>query len=143
MSIGNTDPLPQSAPALPGAHSLFTPETFLPRLTEALADLSEPRDIRARTVEILSQARSDAKADIAAGFMSHPRAARETVRAIASLTDSLNKAHAAAKRLMPETDRLAIETDAVKAFAELLLKRNPDAGEAVLSALEAFANGER
>lgn len=67
----------------------------------------------------------------------------DAAKAIASLTDSLNKAHAAAKRLMPETDRLAIETDAVKAFAELLLKRNPDAGEAVLSALEAFAAGER
>ena len=33
--------------------------------------------------------------------------------------------------------------DGVKLFAELLLKRNPDAGEAVLSALEAFASGER
>lgn len=67
----------------------------------------------------------------------------DAAKAIASLTDSLNKAHASAKRLMPETDRLAVETDAVKLFAELLLKRNPDAGEAVLSALEAFASGER
>ena len=115
MSIGNTDPLPQSAPALPGAHSLFTPETFLPRLTEALADLSEPRDIRARTVEILSQARSDAKVDIAAGFMSHPRAARETVRAIASLTDATVIAihHVATTILHPlpnptDAERLAV-----------------------------------
>jgi hypothetical protein len=67
----------------------------------------------------------------------------EATKAIASLTDSLNKAHAAAKRLMPETDRLAAETEALKAFADLLIKRNPDAGETVLSALEAFARGER
>lgn len=64
-------------------------------------------------------------------------------KAIASLTDSLNKAHSAAKRLMPEADALAAGNDAVKAFAELLIKRNPDAGEAVLSAMEAFARGDR
>ena len=64
-------------------------------------------------------------------------------KAIASLSDSLSKAHGAARRFMPETDRLAVETEAVKAFAELVIKRSPDAGEAVLSALEAFASGGR
>lgn len=64
-------------------------------------------------------------------------------KAIASLTDSLNKAHAASKRLMPEADALAAGNSAVKSFAELLITRNPDAGEAVLSAMEAFARGDR
>ena len=64
-------------------------------------------------------------------------------KAIASLSDSLSKAHGAAKRFMPETDRLAVENEAVKAFADLIIKRDPTAAEAVLSALEAFAAGER
>ncbi len=115
MTANDTDQLPQSAPALPGAHSLFAPETFLPRLTEALAGITEPRDLRARTVEILSLARADAMADIAAGFMSHPRAARETVRAIASLTDATVTAihHVATTILHPlpnptDAERLAV-----------------------------------
>ncbi|MCV2448198.1 [protein-PII] uridylyltransferase [Paracoccus sp. DMF] len=88
MSARPTETLPQSAPALPGAHSLFAPETFLPALTAALQGAGDPREIRARAVALLTQARTAAMADIAAGFMSHPRAARETVRAIASLTDA-------------------------------------------------------
>ncbi|UXU74080.1 MULTISPECIES: [protein-PII] uridylyltransferase [unclassified Paracoccus (in: a-proteobacteria)] len=82
------DPLPQSAPALPGANALFSLDSFLPGLEQALTGLSDHRAIRARTVEILSRARAEAMADLAAGFMSHPRAARETVRAVASLTDA-------------------------------------------------------
>ncbi|RQP05017.1 MAG: [protein-PII] uridylyltransferase [Paracoccus sp. BP8] len=115
MSARDTDTLPQSAPALPGAHSLFAPESFLPALTGALADIAEPREIRARTVAILSQARAAAMEDIAAGFMSHPRAARETVRAIASLTDAVVLAihHVATTILHPllnptDAERLAV-----------------------------------
>lgn len=112
------DQLPQSAPALPGAHSLFTPESFLPDLTEALADITEPREIRAKTVEILTKARASAISDIAAGFMSHPRAARETVRAIATLTDATVTAihHVATTILHPLTNPTDAERLAVLAI---------------------------
>ncbi|WP_139221620.1 [protein-PII] uridylyltransferase [Paracoccus halophilus] len=94
---------------------LFAAETFLPYLTEALGDITEPRAIRAKTVEIVGKARADAIDDIAAGFMSHPRAARETVRAIASLTDATVTAihHVATTILHPlpsptDAERLAV-----------------------------------
>ncbi|MFV0409297.1 MAG: [protein-PII] uridylyltransferase [Paracoccus sp. (in: a-proteobacteria)] len=83
------DNLPQSAPALPGAHSVFDPGTFLPEIDTRLKDISDPREKRAETVAMLQAARNAAMADIIAGFESHPRAARETVRAIASLTDAI------------------------------------------------------
>ncbi|SIP87222.1 UTP--GlnB (protein PII) uridylyltransferase, GlnD [Paracoccus thiocyanatus] len=115
MGAKDIDSLPQSAPALPGAHSLFTPETFLPALTQALDGIAGPREIRARTVAILAEARRAAMADIVAGFMSHPRAARETVRAIASLTDATVIAihHVATTILHPlpnptDAERLAV-----------------------------------
>ncbi|KGJ03985.1 UTP--GlnB (protein PII) uridylyltransferase, GlnD [Paracoccus halophilus] len=115
MGAVSTDQPQQSAPALPGAHMLFAAETFLPYLTEALGDITEPRAIRAKTVEIVGKARADAIDDIAAGFMSHPRAARETVRAIASLTDATVTAihHVATTILHPlpsptDAERLAV-----------------------------------
>ncbi|MCX7258016.1 MAG: DUF1804 family protein [Polaromonas sp.] len=64
-------------------------------------------------------------------------------KAIASLADSLGKAKAAMRSLMPETDQLAIETGAVKGFVELLLRLHPNMGEAALAALEAYSRGER
>lgn len=100
---------------MPGAHAIFDEETFLQSLDAALADLDEPRDIRAATVAFLAEARIAAMADIVAGFGSHPRAARETVRAIASLTDGIVTAiyHVATAKLHPaqsssDTDRLAV-----------------------------------
>ena len=64
-------------------------------------------------------------------------------KAIASLADSLGKAKAAMRALMPATDQLAVETGAVKAFCELLIRMNPAVGEAALGALEAYSRGER
>ncbi|WP_374635370.1 [protein-PII] uridylyltransferase [Paracoccus sp. (in: a-proteobacteria)] len=118
MAPRAADQLPQSAPALPGAHSLFTPESFLPLLTKALSEIREPREIRARTVEILAEARASAISDIAAGFMSHPRAARETVRAIATLTDATVTAihHVATTILHPRTNPTDAERLAVLAI---------------------------
>ena len=83
------DTLPQSAPALPGAHSIFDPDSYLPALAEKLAEAPDARTKRAITVAELQSARTAAMNDIIAGFDSHPRAARETVRAIASLTDAI------------------------------------------------------
>ncbi|MBV0892498.1 [protein-PII] uridylyltransferase [Paracoccus sp. Z118] len=79
----------QSAPALPGAHPLFEPDIFIPQLDAALKGLSDPREIRAAAVAIIGPARADALAEVLAGFEAHPRAARETVRAIASVTDAV------------------------------------------------------
>lgn len=67
----------------------------------------------------------------------------DIAKAMASLADSLMKAKAVAKALMPETDQLAIENAAVKAYVELLVKRNPSAAEAALDALDCYSQGER
>lgn len=67
----------------------------------------------------------------------------DAAKAIGSLADSLGKAKAAMRALMPETDRLAVETQAVKGFVELLLRLAPGTGEAALAALEAYSRGER
>lgn len=64
-------------------------------------------------------------------------------KAIASLADSLGKAKAAMRALAPSIDHLAVETGAVKAFCELLVRLSPPAGEAALAALEAYSRGER
>ena len=114
MATDSND-LPQSAPALPGAQAVFDPACFLPVLDQALSGLTDPREIRAATVALLAQARASAMADIEAGLASHPRAARETVRAIASLTDGIVTAihHVATTRLHPlpnptEAERIAV-----------------------------------
>ncbi|MDO5619934.1 MAG: [protein-PII] uridylyltransferase [Paracoccus sp. (in: a-proteobacteria)] len=100
---------------MPGAHSLFSPEELLPRLDAHLADLTDPRALRAATVGFLTRMRADAMADITAGFETHPRAARETVRAIASMTDGIVTAvhHVATQHLHPQpnpsdAERLAV-----------------------------------
>ena len=82
----------QSAPALPGAHPLFDLPTAQAALDAALARATDARDIRARTVELLAVARAEAMADIVAGLATHPRKGRETVRAIADLTDATVRA---------------------------------------------------
>ncbi|MFD1880856.1 [protein-PII] uridylyltransferase [Paracoccus pacificus] len=89
MPAPTRQPIAQSAPALPGAHSVFDQEQFESTLDAELAGLTEARDIRAHTVARLAAARSAAMEDIESGFATHPRAARETVRAIAALTDRL------------------------------------------------------
>ncbi len=118
MQHGSDEFAQQSAPALPGAHLLFQPESFLPKLEAALAGLSAPKDIRATTVAILTEARKEAMDDIIAGFQTHPRAARETVRAIASLTDATVTAihHVATTILHPQTNPTEAERLAVLAI---------------------------
>ena len=105
----------QCAPGLPGARAIFEPGRFLPLLDARLAGQTDPRSIRAITVQMLLAARTEAMSDIETGFAGHPRAARETVRAIAALTDGLVTAihHVATTRLHPlttpaEGERLAV-----------------------------------
>ncbi|MDO5646346.1 [protein-PII] uridylyltransferase [Paracoccus sp. (in: a-proteobacteria)] len=89
---------------MPGAQAIFDPLSFLPMLDAALEPLTDPRDIRAQTVALLTDARAAAMEDIQAGLASHPRAARETVRAMASLTDGIVIAvhHVATTLLHPQ-----------------------------------------
>ncbi len=105
----------QSAPALPGAHPLFDPATAQVAIDAALVGATDARDIRARTVALLTTARAEAMADIVAGLATHPRKGRETVRAIAALTDATVQAihHVATVHLHPnlaptEAERLAV-----------------------------------
>jgi hypothetical protein len=63
----------------------------------------------------------------------------EATKAVASLTDSLAKAHAAAKRLMPQTDRYAVAMDVLKRLAEHAMAKKPGPFSAELvELLEAF-----
>lgn len=105
--------LPVPVPA--GADVPQDPLGLLPRLEQALEGLTVPREIRARTVALLTEARATAMAGIEAAFARNPRAAREMVRAIAALTDSTVIAvhHVATTRLHPlhspsESERLAV-----------------------------------
>ena len=106
---------PQGAPAPSGAPPVFDPAAFLPQLADRLAGIADAREIRAATVALLSAARAEAMAGIEAAFQTHPRAARETVRAIAALTDAVVTAihHVATEYLHPlrspsEAERLAV-----------------------------------
>ncbi|MEO1909422.1 MAG: [protein-PII] uridylyltransferase [Paracoccus sp. (in: a-proteobacteria)] len=90
-------------------------DELLRALDARLQDIDEPRRIRSETVALLMQARADGMQAIEASFATHPRAARETVRAIANLTDQIVTAvhHVAVTRLHPldapsEGERLAV-----------------------------------
>ncbi|MGP9805250.1 [protein-PII] uridylyltransferase [Paracoccus sp. NSM] len=101
---------PQAAPdALPD------PLDLRAALDAALEGQSEPRRIRALSVALIAEARAGALAGIEADFARNPRAAREMVRAIASVTDSTVIAvhHVATEWLHPlnassDTERLAV-----------------------------------
>jgi transposase-like protein len=62
----------------------------------------------------------------------------EQVQATASLADSLNKMVAAGRRMMPETDALAVRLDTLKRLAEFVRGQYPAVAPALLEALQAF-----
>jgi hypothetical protein len=62
----------------------------------------------------------------------------DRVQAIASLGDSLTKMSAAVRKMMPETDVLAVQLGTMKRFAEFIRERFPASAPALLEALEAF-----
>ena len=65
------------------------------------------------------------------------------IQASASLGDTVAKLKAAGKGMMPEADQLAIENGAIKAFADLMIKRHPKTADQVLATVEAWAGGQR
>lgn len=93
---------PTSAPAAAGAPLLLSPETLLPALDTALRD-TDPRELRAETVRFLAARREEALPWIEADFAGHPRAARATVLAYATMTDSIVRAalYIASARMHP------------------------------------------
>ncbi|MDR2221005.1 MAG: DUF1804 family protein [Methylobacillus sp.] len=58
---------------------------------------------------------------------------------LASLADAYNKLIAASRRLMPETDRLAVATDVVKMLLDFTRAKHPKHAAAVLEVLEPFS----
>lgn len=87
-----TDTAPKAphltAPALSGAPDSAA-AGLIDRINAALAGITDPRDIRAATVRLLSEVRRNGIDEIEARLAAQPRAARETVRAIATLTDGI------------------------------------------------------
>ncbi|MBK5945198.1 [protein-PII] uridylyltransferase [Rhodobacter veldkampii DSM 11550] len=82
--------LPHPAVARSNAPSLLDdPAGFRAALLAELAPLSDSREIRALAVQHLTEARRVGCEAIAADLASHPRAARDTVRAYARLTDGI------------------------------------------------------
>lgn len=61
------------------------------------------------------------------------------VQALASLADSHTKMTAALRRIMPETDAMAIRLDVVKRLGEFVRARHPRHGAAFAEILEPFA----
>jgi hypothetical protein len=62
----------------------------------------------------------------------------DKVQMLASLADAYNKLMAASRRLMPETDKLAVAMDVVRRFAEFTRARHPQHAASVLAVLEPF-----
>lgn len=64
----------------------------------------------------------------------------DKVQMLCSLADAYNKLMAASRRLMPETDKLAVATDVVKRLAEFTRTRHPKHAAALIEVLEPFAD---
>lgn len=62
----------------------------------------------------------------------------EKVKALASLADAYNKLTAVSRRMMPETDRLAIAMDVIKRFGEFTAKRKPALAGEFVELIEGF-----
>jgi hypothetical protein len=62
------------------------------------------------------------------------------VQMLASLADAYNKLMAASRRLMPETDKLAVAMDVIKRLSEYVAKRKPALAGEFVELLEAFGD---
>lgn len=62
----------------------------------------------------------------------------DKVQALASLADAYNKLMGASRKLMPETDRLAIAMDVIKRFGEFTAKRKPVLAGEFVELIEGF-----
>lgn len=64
----------------------------------------------------------------------------ESVKAMATLGDTISKLRAASKGMMPEADRLAVAMDVVKRLGEFVRTRHPRHANAFGEILEPFAD---
>lgn len=64
----------------------------------------------------------------------------DKVQALASLADAYNKLMAASRRMMPETDKLAVAMDVLKRFGEHIAKRKPGLAHEFVEQIEEFAS---
>lgn len=64
----------------------------------------------------------------------------EKVQMLASLADAYNKLMAASRKMMPETDKLAVATDVVKRLADFTRTKHPKHAAALIEVLEPFAD---
>lgn len=67
----------------------------------------------------------------------------ESVKAMATLGDTVAKLRAASKGMMPEADALAAENATVKALTELFCRLHPALAPQMLATVEAWAAGQR
>ena len=63
----------------------------------------------------------------------------EKAKTLASLADSYNKLLAASRRMMPETDAMAIQLGTLKRMGEFVRSRHPRHAAAFSEILEPFA----
>ena len=63
----------------------------------------------------------------------------ESVELLASLSDSLSKAVASSKKILPETDRLATALEVVQRLGAFIKERHPTQYAPFLEVLEGFA----
>lgn len=63
----------------------------------------------------------------------------DKVAMLASLADAYNKLMSASRRLMPETDTMAVRLDTVKRLGEFVRAKHPRHGSAFIEVLEPFA----
>ncbi len=64
--------------------------------------------------------------------------AQKRVELLASLADAFNKATAASKKILPETDELATAVDVIKRLSEFITEKYPQHRGAFLEVLEPF-----
>lgn len=64
----------------------------------------------------------------------------DKVKMLCSLADAYNKIMATSRKLMPETDKLAVATDVVKRMAEFTRTKYPKHAAALIEVLEPFAD---
>jgi len=64
---------------------------------------------------------------------------QESVELLASLSDSLSKAVASSKKILPETDRLATALEVVQRLGAFIRERHPAQYAPFLEVLEGFA----
>jgi hypothetical protein len=64
----------------------------------------------------------------------------DKVQMLCSLADAYNKLMAASRKLMPETDKLAVATDVVKRYAEFVRVKYPKHMLVVIETMEPFGD---